>query len=300
MKCLAALLLLAASVAVADIPAPPTPCRNDAECVISDFQGCCPDCCPSPPRAWSTVELARVQKRCEIIDCARREDCNIPCALPEKKALIAVCTRGVCVAREASRPSDPDFCASDSDCVSSTFNSCCGSCCPAAPVAVSRGRAQLQQQQCARVRCEPLACGNIACAQFVPSPIRPVCRANRCVAERPNVMPPPPPPPPAQCQVAADCGVDLNPPPGNACWSSPCGCCPTPRAVPIEQVRPPPVRRTPRGLHSGSHRETPRTRRRVGPAQRRQCRSRQAARAAGAFCRVGEPVGTLLVGRVRW
>ena len=243
MKCLPTLVMLAATHAFADVPA--AACRSDADCVISDFQGCCPGCCSRPPEAVSKVELERQQRRCALVDCALRGDCNVPCALPEKVPLVAVCAGGRCQAREVSRPTDPDFCASDADCLSSTFTSCCGSCCPSAPVAVSRQRAQLQQQQCARMRCEPLACGNIACAQMVPSPIRPVCRANRCVAERLNLTPPPPPPPAQQCRVASDCGVDLNPPAGSACWSSPCGCCPTPRAVPVEQVRPPPVRRSP-------------------------------------------------------
>lgn len=264
MRLLSCFVSLAALLAVADVP-PPTPaCRSDAECVISDFHGCCPDCCPNEPEAWSRAELARRQQRCQIVDCAGRGPCNIPCALPERVPLVAVCAGGRCEAREVPRAKDPDFCATDADCVSSTFASCCGSCCPAAPVAMSRQRAQLQQQQCAEIRCEPLACADIACAQVVPSPIRPVCRANRCVAERPNLMPPPPPPPAAQCRVASDCGVDLNPPPGSACWSSPCGCCPSPRAVPIEQVRPPPVRRspstgqgTPFGLSQGSSQNAP-------------------------------------------
>lgn len=244
MKHFAFFLLFAARLAVADVPAPG--CRSDVDCVISDFQGCCPGCCADAPKAWLRSELSRQELRCHAVDCGERA-CNIPCELPEKVPLVAVCAGGRCQAREVPRAKDPDFCASDADCISSTFSSCCGSCCPAQPVAVSRQRAQLQQARCATMRCASLECSNIACAQVVPSPIRPVCRANRCVAERPNLMPPPPPPPPppVQCRVAADCGVDLNPPTGSACWSSPCGCCPLPRAVPIEQVRPPPVRRTP-------------------------------------------------------
>lgn len=244
---------LQAFAAFADVPLPPRPpgCRADADCVMSDFQGCCGRCCPEPPRAWLRSELQQQERRCAVIDCAR-PPCGVPCAEPEEvRPMVAVCEAGQCVARSPTRNADPDFCASDSDCVSSTFQGCCGGCCPAQPVAVSRRRAELQRQQCMAVRCRGPDCSNIACAQVIPSPIRPVCRANRCVADAPIfVPPPPPPPPPAQCRADADCGVDLNPPPGSACWSSPCGCCPTPRAVPVEQVRPPPVRRTPEGKGS--------------------------------------------------
>ena len=242
MKPLPVFVVLAAAVALADLPAPG--CRSDGDCVISGFQGCCPDCCPDAPKAWLRSELSRQELRCSVVDCGERA-CTIPCAVPEKVPLVAVCAGGRCQAREVPRQKDPDFCASDADCVSSSFTSCCGSCCPAAPIAVTRQRAELQQKPCATMRCGPPPCADTHCAQMVPSPIRPVCRANRCVAERPNLVPPPPPPPALQCRVAADCGVDLNPPPGSACWSSPCGCCPSPRAVPVEQVRPPPVRRIP-------------------------------------------------------
>lgn len=248
---LALLTLLGASFAFADVAPRPAPgCRGDADCVMSSFQGCCGDCCPSPPRAWLRSELDRQQRRCAVVDC-EAPVCNVPCALPPQEDLVAVCEAGRCVAKPPVRNADPDFCAADGDCVSSTFSGCCGSCCPQPPVAVTRRRAQLQQQQCAAVRCRRPPCDDIACAQVVPAPIRPVCRANRCVAEPTNLVPmPPPPPPPVQCRADADCGVDMNPPPGNACWSSPCGCCPSPRAVPVEQVRPPPVRRTPEGKGS--------------------------------------------------
>jgi hypothetical protein len=257
MRFLRCLGLLTASLAFADVPA--SGCRSDAECVISDFQGCCPACCPDEPRAWLKSELEREERRCSLVDCARAGPCTIPCARPEKRHLVAVCVGGRCQTREGSQPNAPDFCAADADCVSSTFTSCCGTCCPASPVAVTRRRAQLEQQQCARVRCQQPACGDIACAQLVPAPIHPVCRANRCVAERTNFVSPA-----TQCRSAADCGIDQNPPAEAACWSSPCGCCPSPRAVPIEQVRSPPVRRAqsknqgaPFGLSEGTTQTTP-------------------------------------------
>lgn len=239
------LLLLAAPAARADVPSPAPRCSSDVDCVLSDFQGCCPQCCPSEQRAWPRAQLEGQQRRCAAVDCAPPERCDIPCALPPQRRLVAVCRAGQCLAQAEPGRRDPDFCSADTDCVSSTFTSCCGSCCPAQPVAVTRARAQLQQQSCASRRCAALDCSRVACAQFVPTPIRPVCRANRCVAAAPDLMPPPPPPPPRECAADAECGVDLNPPPGSACWASPCGCCPSPRAVPLEQVRPPPVRRSP-------------------------------------------------------
>ncbi|MBL8920429.1 MAG: hypothetical protein JNJ54_16315 [Myxococcaceae bacterium] len=240
----ALLTLLGATLAFADLPSPRPPgCRVDGDCVMSDFQGCCGDCCPAPPSAWLRSELERQQRRCAIVDCAAPV-CSTPCAPAPQQELVAVCEAGRCVARPPARNADPDFCAADGDCISTTFAGCCGACCPVPPTAVTRRRAELQQQQCAAVRCRRPACEGIACAQVVPAPIRPVCRANRCVAEPTNLVPVPPP---AQCRADADCGVDLNPPPGSACWSSPCGCCPSPRAVPVEQVRPPPVRRTSEG-----------------------------------------------------
>lgn len=245
-------LLLVAGVAFADV-APRAVCRSDADCVMASFQGCCGACCPTPPRAWLRSELARVQERCAEVDCAERS-CRVPCLLEPEVRQVAVCVAGTCEAR-AVADANPDFCSSDADCESSTFAGCCGSCCPVPPVAVTHRRAQLQRQACAAATCEPPDCRNIACAQVMPSPIRPVCRSNRCVAERPNLVIIPPPPP--ECRSDAECGVDLNPPPGSACWSTPCGCCPSPRAVPVEQVRPPPVRRqssgqSPFGLSQGN------------------------------------------------
>lgn len=241
----------------------PEQCRADGDCVMSAFDGCCGACCPSAPRAWLRAELARREDQCAVVDCERPGPCGGPCAPIDEAPQVAACVLGRCVAQRAPPPPDPDFCSSDSECVASTFAGCCGTCCPVQPVAVSRRRDALQRQQCAAVRCARPDCSRIACAQVMPSPIVPVCRGNRCVADRPQLVPPPPPPP-AQCRADEDCGVDLNPPPGSACWSSACGCCPSPRAVPVEQVRPPPVRRSPStgqgtsfGLSQGSTQASP-------------------------------------------
>lgn len=242
--------LLASSFAWADVPSRPLKvgCSSDAECVISTFSGCCSgNCCPTST-AWLRTELQQQQRRCAIVDCAVPE-CTSPCPRVDEGPKVAVCVAGRCEARDRSESANPDFCAMDSDCVSSTFSGCCGSCCPTQPFAVTRTRATLDSQKCRAVRCAREPCEGIACAQVMPSPIRPVCRANRCVAERPEIVVPPPPPP-VECSADRDCGVDLNPPPGDACWSSPCGCCPAARAVPVEQVRPPPVRKSPTGKGS--------------------------------------------------
>lgn len=241
--------VLLSSFAWADVPSRRVKvgCTFDTDCVLTTFEGCCSgNCCPRSS-AWLRSDLEQQQRRCAIVDCAVAE-CSSPCPKQDEGPKVAVCVAGRCEARERQAPANPDFCASDADCVSSTFAGCCGSCCPTQPFAVTRARASLDSQKCRAVRCARESCEGIACAQVMPSPIRPVCRGNRCVAERPEVIIPPPPP--AECRADRDCGVDLNPPPGNACWSSPCGCCPTARAVPVEQVRPPPVRKSPSGQGS--------------------------------------------------
>ncbi|MBL8937179.1 MAG: hypothetical protein JNM69_21650 [Archangium sp.] len=239
--------LLVASFAWADVPSRPLKvgCTFDADCVLTTFEGCCSgNCCPHTS-AWLRSDLEQQQRRCAVIDCSVPE-CTSPCPKVDEGPKVAVCVAGRCEAHDRQPRSNPDFCASDAECVSSTFAGCCGSCCPTQPFAVTRARAALDSQKCRAIRCAAPSCEGIACAQVMPSPIHPVCRGNRCVAERPEVVIPPPPPP-VECRADRDCGVDLNPPPTNACWSSPCGCCPTARAVPVEQVRPPPVRRSPTG-----------------------------------------------------
>ncbi|MER2561574.1 MAG: hypothetical protein ABTQ32_12670 [Myxococcaceae bacterium] len=253
--------LLLASFAWADVPSRPLKvgCSSDGDCVLTTFEGCCSgNCCPHTS-AWLRSDLEQQQRRCAVIDCSVPE-CNRPCPKVDEGPKVAVCVAGRCEARDRPAPANPDFCASDADCISSTFSGCCGSCCPTQPFAVTRTRATLDSQKCRAVRCAREPCENIACAALMPSPIRPVCRANRCVAERVEIISLPPP---SDCKADRDCGVDLNPPPGSACWSSPCGCCPTARAVPVEQVRPAPVRKSatgqgsPFGLSQGNSANAP-------------------------------------------
>jgi hypothetical protein len=245
------LMALVAAVASADVPGPkPRPravCQLDSDCVVSDFKGCCvQECCPTGPKAWVKAQLQQAQASCARKRCELAPACEAtPCAPRGATDLVAVCEGGQCVAVSGPRRDDPDFCGSDAECVSSTFAGCCGSCCPVAPRAVTRQRASLESLECGDVHCGQRDCSRIACAQMVPSPIRPVCRGNRCVAERPEVVPVPPPP--SECRVDADCGLDQSPPPGSACWESACGCCPVARAVPASLARPAPTRRTPKG-----------------------------------------------------
>lgn len=236
------LVLVLAVPALGDVPPVGPACRTNDDCVMSAFSGCCSGgCCPEAPSAWSRRDLERAQRRCAIVDCAAPR-CTGSCApQPSVGPQVAVCNGGRCEARAAAPP--VDFCASAADCVVSTF-SCCPGCCGTPPRVVSRRREEQDRASCARRACGRRAdCSAIACAMVVPSAVAPACENNRCVAAG-SVRPELPAPPPAQCTRDSDCSVDLNPPPGSACWSTPCGCCPLARAVPVEQVRPPPRRAT--------------------------------------------------------
>lgn len=240
-------VVLSGSASWSDVPRPAPRCTTDAQCVMSSFESCCGSCCPMP-KAWLSSELSRAQSRCRAVRC-RQQPCVTDCGPMPVSEFEAKCVAGECVAQP--KRADPDFCASDSDCVAVSSAGCCGSCCAAPQRVVSRARQTLDEQVCSRTRCEPLACSNIACAQMMPAPVRPVCRANRCVADRvgPVVVPV------AECRVNTDCAVDFNAPTSSPCWSSPCGCCPSARAVPSAQVRPPPSRANregpPFGLSNG-------------------------------------------------
>lgn len=128
----------------------------------------------------------------------------------------------------------PPECSADSQCVITTFDGCCGSCCPRAPYAMSAARLQAAQGRCAAVKCARPSCEEQVCAAVVPEPasnFRAVCEAGRCVAKLVA----------AECRNDSDCTVaQVSPPAGAACYAAPCGCCPTNVAVPVEQARPPP------------------------------------------------------------
>lgn len=122
-------------------------------------------------------------------------------------------------------------CTADTECVVSTFDGCCGSCCGRSPHAVPRGvneagpcaTSACSPPNCAAVRCEPIA----AASEFVAA-----CRGGRCVAVPKSA-------PIAECRVSSDCSVmNVAPPPGDSCHRSACGCCPVSLAMPIDSVVP--------------------------------------------------------------
>ncbi|MCA2976834.1 MAG: hypothetical protein INH41_25600 [Myxococcaceae bacterium] len=252
---LVVLVGLCAAVGLADVPAPSLErgCRQDADCVLSNFQGCCDSaCCPSPPRAWHRGALRVAQAACRAPSCGAPPVCEErSCPPQDARPLEAACEGGRCVARVAGPRDDVDACERDDDCVSRSSAGCCGSCCPAPPVAVTRRRAELEHRRCAATECALPDCTTIACAQVMPEPIRPVCRERRCVALQTNVEPMPPPPP-AECLADADCGVARSPRREDACWRSACGCCPTVRVVPAREAsEPPPPPTAPAGPRFG-------------------------------------------------
>lgn len=142
------------------------------------------------------------------------------------------------------RPPPPPTaaCESNADCVMTTFAGCCGSCCPRTPYAISRTQLDQNQRRCAAVDCAAPNCAAVRCAAAPDiSEFRAVCSAGQCVAQRVQA---------AVCRTDADCRVvQAPPPPGAACHSSPCGCCPTNQAVSADAVVPlqQPTRQQPPG-----------------------------------------------------
>jgi hypothetical protein len=139
-------------------------------------------------------------------------------------------------------PRPPSVCSQDADCVLSTFEGCCGSCCPSPPHAAPRGTneaARCAVIDCARPRCDAVRCAR---APEAVDAYLAICRVGQCVAVRKPVAER------AVCRVDADCQVVmLSPPAGAACHQGPCGCCPSPTAVPVDAPVPvpPPTKRRP-------------------------------------------------------
>jgi hypothetical protein len=112
-----ALVVLAAcgahpAPAPATAPAPVTPapiepaigdtCTADADCVVTNFPGCCacPQCNVAQPRARSKSELAREQQTCTVVECDMHA-CDIGGMCPpgeDAAHFTAHCTNQVCVA----------------------------------------------------------------------------------------------------------------------------------------------------------------------------------------------------------
>ena len=134
------------------------------------------------------------------------------------------------VARQPARPQQPQ-CLADGDCVLSTFQGCCGSCCAVTPHAVPRSVEE--GRVCASVDCKQPDCSAVRCAA-APDPTQFVaaCRASRCVAVTKAQAAP-------QCRTNSDCRVvTMGPPAGASCHRSPCGCCPVTQAIPADGVVP--------------------------------------------------------------
>ncbi len=128
----------------------------------------------------------------------------------------------------APRRPPPSQCRADTDCVLSTFQGCCGSCCQGPPHAVPRGTKE--NDHCAMVDCVELNCSAVRCAAPPePASFVPVCRSGQCVAAQKVELP-------AECRVDSECRVVTTPAPGAACLQSPCGCCPASRAAPVDAV----------------------------------------------------------------
>lgn len=132
----------------------------------------------------------------------------------------------------------PAECSADHECVLSTFQGCCGSCCPGPPHAVRKGVDE--SQRCAIVDCAMPDCAAVRCMR-APDPIEnfvAVCRAGRCQAVEKPVSPPVPPA--AVCRANSECRVVLSAP-------APGQCCGTPIAqsidapIPLQRRAPPPT-----------------------------------------------------------
>ncbi|MEW5741904.1 MAG: hypothetical protein AB1938_23520 [Myxococcota bacterium] len=150
-------------------------------------------------------------------------------------ALVAATASRADIAPRRPTP-PPSECKADSECVITTFAGCCGACCPRAPYAMSAAKQQAAEDRCAVVRCGAPKCDDVACAMVMPEPasaFRAVCEAGRCVARRVGEV--------TECRRDADCAVvTAMPPAGAACYSSPCGCCPSTVAAPVDAPRPAP------------------------------------------------------------
>ncbi|MFT3710457.1 MAG: hypothetical protein QM817_22770 [Archangium sp.] len=126
----------------------------------------------------------------------------------------------------------PDQCSADSDCELSTFQGCCGSCCPAPPHAIRKG--SNEGARCAVIDCALPNCDAVRCMR-APEPVSSylaICRVGQCVAVMKPIKQT------AVCRVDDECRVVQLPP-------SPGQCCGIPAAQPIDAPLPQQPKRTP-------------------------------------------------------
>jgi hypothetical protein len=116
-------------------PPPPVQCREDTDCVLSTFQGCCGGCCGAAPHG--VPRGANEAAACAAVDCAKPDCAAVRCARPpDPGTFVPACRAGRCVALPKSAP--PAQCRVNTDCVvvtavppaeASCHRSACG-CCP--------------------------------------------------------------------------------------------------------------------------------------------------------------------------
>lgn len=137
-------------------------------------------------------------------------------------------------------------CRTNDDCIISTFAGCCGSCCPRQPYAVSKLEAKHSTDRCAAVDCATPNCKAVRCAAAEPATdFEAVCVERRCLATKKRA--PVEPDDEGTCKVDSDCTAVLaQPPAGDPCHASACGCCPTYLATPVKRVEPVPLRGPPK------------------------------------------------------
>ncbi|MBL8910512.1 MAG: hypothetical protein JNM17_07385 [Archangium sp.] len=128
----------------------------------------------------------------------------------------------------------PDECSRDTDCELSTFEGCCGTCCPGPPHAKRKGLDEARR--CAAVDCAMPDCAAVRCMRAPDkSAYVAVCRVGQCVAVSKSEIPTAPPPGPV-CRADNECRVVLSTP-------APGQCCGTPMAQSIDA--PIPLQRRP-------------------------------------------------------
>ncbi|MFO0601219.1 MAG: hypothetical protein U0228_38270 [Myxococcaceae bacterium] len=122
------------------------------------------------------------------------------------------------------RPPPPaGECTANDQCELSSFQGCCGSCCPGPPHAIRKGTNEALR--CAAIDCALPNCDAVKCARPAPGTYVAVCRAGQCVAQQTT----------AQCSADVECKVAMMPPPSSAaCHRTACGCCPSAEAVSID------------------------------------------------------------------
>jgi hypothetical protein len=182
-------------------------CSADADCVVTDFAGCCGGCCPMT-RGISKKQLAHEQQRCAGVDCQTHVCAAVVCEeAPRVDSLQARCVEQRCVAVPKAAPPSAE-CQEDRECTvrypdaapnAACRTSPCGCCPGTTPVAEPVARAERERPRPGnRERTSPKpgtapdyglsqgkpAASQVACAPCPgPTPARAVCRQSRCALQ---------------------------------------------------------------------------------------------------------------------